>query len=76
MGKAKTSFIVCLLRQIVIMIPLSLILVKGFDMGAMGVWLSYPIADILSSSLSYILIRNEGLELSVIIEKQSRERLA
>ena len=76
MGKAKTSLMVCLLRQIVIMIPLSLILVKGFNMGAMGVWLSYPIADILSSLLSYMLIRNEGMELGIIIEKQGREKLA
>ena len=76
MGKAKMSLMVCVLRQIVIMIPLSLVLVKGFDMGAMGVWLSYPIADILSSTLSYMLIRNEGLELGIIIEKQGREKLA
>ncbi|NLY45437.1 MAG: MATE family efflux transporter [Tissierella sp.] len=76
MGKAKTSLMVCLLRQIAIMIPLSIILVKGFNMGAMGVWLSYPIADILSSLLSYMLIRNEGMELGIIIEKQGREKLA
>lgn len=76
MGKAKTSLMICLLRQIVIMIPLSIVLVRGFNMGAMGVWLSYPIADILSSLLSYILIRNEGMELGIIIEKQGREKLA
>lgn len=76
MGKAKTSLAVCLLRQMVIMIPLSIILVNGFNMGAMGVWLSYPIADILSSILSYMLIRNEGIELEIIIEKQGREKLA
>lgn len=76
MGKAKMSLMICVLRQIVIMIPLSLILVKGFNMGAMGVWLSYPIADILSSILSYMLIRNEGMELGIIIEKQSQQKLA
>lgn len=76
MGKARTSLMICVLRQIIIMIPLSLVLVKGFNMGAMGVWLSYPIADILSSTLSYILIRNEGLELGVIIEKQGQQKLA
>ncbi|MDR7871089.1 MAG: MATE family efflux transporter [Tissierellaceae bacterium] len=76
MGRVSTSLMVCVLRQIIIMIPLSLILVKGFNMGAMGVWLSYPIADILSSTISYMLIRYEGIELEIIIERQSREKLA
>ena len=76
MGRVKTSLMVCVLRQIIIMIPLSLILVKGFDMGAMGVWLSYPIADILSSIASYMLIRDEGLELGIRIEKQTQHKLA
>ena len=76
MGRAKTSLMICVLRQIIIMIPLSLILVKGFNMGAMGVWLSYPIADILSSITSYMLIRNEGMELGIIIENQVQQKLA
>lgn len=75
-GRVKISLMVCVLRQLIIMIPLSLVLVKGFDMGAMGVWLSYPIADILSSITSYMLIRNEGLELGIRIEKQAQHKLA
>lgn len=76
MGKAKTSLLLCILRQLIIMIPLSLVLVKWFNMGAMGVWLSYPIADILSSTLSYMVIRNEGMDLELIIEKQRKQKLA
>lgn len=76
MGKAKTSLMICVLRQIIIIIPLALILAKGFNMGAIGVWLSYPIADILSSITSYLLIRNEGMELGIIIEKQTQHKLA
>lgn len=76
MGKAKTSLMICVLRQIIIIIPLALILAKGFNIGAIGVWLSYPIADILSSITSYLLIRNEGMELGIIIEKQTQHKLA
>lgn len=70
MGKAKTSILISVLRQLIIMIPVSIVLVKGFNMGAMGVWLSYPISDILSSIASWMLIRNEGVELNIRVEKQ------
>lgn len=70
MGKAKTSILISVLRQLIIMIPVSVVLVKGFNMGEMGVWLSYPISDILSSIASWMLIRNEGIELNIRVEKQ------
>lgn len=77
MGKAKTSILVSVLKQLIIMLPVSIILVKVFNLGAMGVWLSYPISDILASIGSYILIRNEGLELNIKVNKQiERERVA
>lgn len=74
MGKARTSIMVSILRQIIIMIPMSVILVKVFDLGAIGVWLSYPISDILSSITSYILIKNEETELDTRIEKQMKKK--
>lgn len=77
MGKAKTSILISALRQLIIMIPLSLFFVKVLNLGAMGIWISYPIADILSSVTSFMLIRNEGLELNIRIEKQvKREKIA
>ncbi|MGM0395618.1 MAG: MATE family efflux transporter [Bacillota bacterium] len=70
-GRAKTSIAVAVLRQLVIMLPVALILVKGFNMGAMGVWLSYPISDLLASIASFMLIRNEGIELNTAIAAQN-----
>lgn len=76
LGKAKTSILVSILRQIIIMIPVSIVMVKVFNLGALGVWISYPISDILSSIASYILIRNEGIELNIAVRKQiEREKL-
>lgn len=77
MGKAKTSILISVLRQLIIMLPVSIILVKVFNLGAMGVWLSYPISDLLSSLAAYMLVKNEGIELSLKVEKQlAREKKA
>ncbi len=75
-GRAKTSIIIALLRQLGIMLPVSILLVKGFDMGAMGVWIAYPISDLLASLAAFMLIRTERAELSIEIKKQSAERKA
>ncbi len=77
MGKARASILISALRQLIIMIPLSIFFVKVFNMGAMGIWISYPISDLLASLASFMLIRNEGLELNERIEKQKeREKIS
>lgn len=76
-GRATKSIMISLVRQLIIMIPLSIVLVKTFNLGAMGVWLSYPISDILSGSLSYILVKKEGTRLSLKLNKQvAKEKVA
>lgn len=76
LGKAKTSILVSISRQLIIMIPVSIIMVKVFNLGALGVWISYPISDVLASMGSFIMIRNEGIELNLALEKQiEREKL-
>ncbi len=72
MGKARYSILVSVLRQLIIMMPMAVVLVKVFNLGAMGVWLAYPISDIIVSITSYILIKDEGTELNTRIEKQKR----
>lgn len=76
-GKAKKSIMISLFRQLIIMIPLAIVLVKSFDLGAMGVWLSYPISDVLSGSISYVLVRKEGTRLNIKMKKQiTQEKIA
>ncbi len=74
MGKARMSIMISALRQLVIMIPLSIFFVKVFNLGAMGIWIAYPISDLLASIASFMLIRNEGLELNLRIEKQAQRK--
>lgn len=76
MGKAKTSILISVLRQLIIMIPVSILLVKGFNLGATGVWLAYPVSDILASIASYMLIRNEGIELNIAVKKQKEREVS
>lgn len=76
-GKARKSIIVSIFRQLVIMLPLSIIMVKVFNLGAMGVWLSYPISDILASLIAYILVKRETKELKIKVKRQIiREEIA
>lgn len=46
-GEGRGSFLLSIYRQIVIFIPLMFIMAK--KMGLMGIWLSFPISDIISS---------------------------
>ena len=49
LGQAKISLFIALLRKVFLMIPLALLLPKLFGLGVWGVYLSEPVADILSA---------------------------
>lgn len=72
LGRAKTSFLVSIFRQIIVMLPVSLILVKILDLGALGVWLSYPIADLISSVSSIFLMRKAFCKLDDKVEEDKQ----
>ncbi len=59
-----------ILRQLIVMLPLAIILVEVFSLGAMGVWLSYPISDVLASGVAYILVKRERKDLKIKVKKQ------
>ncbi|WP_368504567.1 MATE family efflux transporter [Alkalihalophilus sp. As8PL] len=54
LGKPKPALILSLSRQILFLIPLVLILPQFF--GLSGVWIAFPIADVLSFILASILL--------------------
>lgn len=56
-GKATESIILGLSRQFFILIPL--VLVLPLFLGLDGVWISYPLADILATSLTLVLLVRE-----------------
>ncbi len=55
MGAGMSSLLVSLLRQLVIIIPLALILIRF--LGVTGVWLAFPAAEITAAVVSTLLFR-------------------
>ena len=55
LGMVKKSIILSLSRQLLFLLPLLYIL--PLWMGANGVWMSFPISDLLSAALTAILLR-------------------
>ena len=55
LGRGVESLVVSLLRQLVIIVPVSLVLVRF--LGVTGVWISFPVAEIIAMVISIILLR-------------------
>lgn len=54
-GKGIYSLIISLFRQLIIIVPLSMILVKS--MGLTGIWISFPIAETIAAVIATILYK-------------------
>jgi len=71
LGKPKPALIVSMSRQTLFLIPLILILPSFFNMGLMGVYWAFPIADVLSIILSTYMLRRQMkiLDKKILIKK-------
>ena len=69
-GKAGKSILLSLSRQAIFLIPLLLWLPS--QLGLNGIWLSFPISDILATLVTYVLMRVQFRQLSRL-EKCSKE---
>jgi len=56
-GKPKEALLISLLRQVFILIPLILILPLFFNLK--GIWFAFPIADLLTTIIIFIIIKRE-----------------
>lgn len=57
-GMAKRSLIMSLMRQILVVMPLSIILIKFVKLGALGAWISYPIGDLVAGTIAIYFLRS------------------
>ena len=73
MGDVKYAVTVSILRQIMILLPVAIILVKVFNLGAMGVWLAFPISDCIVAIVGLKLIKMEGYELNQKVKKEKEK---
>ena len=59
LGRGGDSLIISLLRQLVIILPLGYLLSR--TMGAAGIWISFPVAELVSAVIACLLLkRMEG----------------
>lgn len=73
LGKARVSFVVSIFRQIILLLPMSILLIKVLDLGAVGAWISYPVSDFIAGTTSFILMRKESKDLDTTIKKAELE---
>jgi len=66
LGKAGPSFVLSLLRQVILLIPLVLLFSRLF--GLFGVWLAFPLSDFAASLLTFAIYRREMLRLREFCE--------
>ena len=58
LGKAKPAFVLSVLRQMIILIPLVIILPR-FGFGLTGVFIAFPISDVISTIISGFMLKHE-----------------
>ena len=56
-GKAKPAFMLSMLRQALLLIPLALLL-SGFY-GLDGVWMSFPVSDLIAGVITFFMLKRE-----------------
>lgn len=69
LGRAVPSLVLSLLRQVLFLIPLILILPNFWDLGLLGIWMSFPIADLLAVIVTIVLLQKEMKKISLEVEK-------
>lgn len=69
-GKAGPSLILSLLRQVLFLIPLVLILPRIGNLGLLGIWISFPIADTLSTMVTGVLLKKEMSKIKALDKGQ------
>lgn len=60
LGRGGDSLIISLLRQLVIILPLGYLLSR--TMGAAGIWISFPVAELVSAVIACLLLKEWKVE--------------
>ncbi|MCY6483227.1 MATE family efflux transporter [Clostridium aestuarii] len=59
LGKSLTSFFLSILRQVLLFIPLILLLPNIYNLGIWGIWIAFPIADLLSMIITILISKKQ-----------------
>jgi len=67
-GKSTTTMLLTILSQWLLQIPLAYLLSQHTSLGITGLWLAFPITNIIVSTIAFILYRQGSWQKSRIIE--------
>lgn len=71
-GKAMISTILSMSRQFLILVPV--VLIMGYCFGLVGIWLAYPVSDVLTTLLTLYYLEREMKALNLkIIEEENQK---
>ena len=59
LGKALPAMVLTLSRQLLFLVPLVLILPRINGLGLLGIWIAFPLSDVLSTIFTTIMMRRE-----------------
>ncbi|MCC5910952.1 MAG: MATE family efflux transporter [Clostridiaceae bacterium] len=65
MGKPIPALILSLLRQFITLTPLILILPRLFNLELLGVWIAFPVADVIAFIITLTLMKSEMKKLNI-----------
>ena len=71
LGRGKESLIVSLLRQFVVTVPLGYLLSRS--MGALGIWIAFPVAEVLAAVVAHILLKKIYRKISCSSEGKNKD---
>ena len=56
MGKARSAFVLSILRWVLLIVPLIIILPRIGGLGLDGIWLAFPIADLMAALIALMVL--------------------
>lgn len=73
LGKGKESIFMSIFRHFLVMMPVAFVLERFFHMGLMGIWLSYPISDVVSGIYAMVVMKRSANRLEKKVEETKKE---
>jgi len=69
-GKSTTSMLVTIFSQWIILLPLTYFLSQHTTLGLTGIWVSFPITNIITAAIVFIIYRQGSWQKSRIIDEE------
>jgi putative MATE family efflux protein len=70
LGKPKPAFFLSLLRQFILFIPLMYIIPQVTGLGLIGLWLTFPVSDVISTIVSIFMLAKLNREIKTSADLQ------